>query len=89
MGRFSDLLNEEFILGSDNVRLVEEDPSCLPEILERQRARGLGPARALRAHQRRERAAEREDGGPGVLGWLGAASVGLLAGFLLARDRDA
>ena len=48
--RFNEAMNEEFILGKNNVERVRNDPGALEEILHAQRARGFGSPRQLRQH---------------------------------------
>ena len=48
--RFNEGMNEEFILGKDNVERVRNDPGALEEVLHAQRARGFGSPRQLRQH---------------------------------------
>ena len=55
--RIRDGLNEEFIIGHDNVRRYEEDPDSLDEVLAAQHARGIGSARGLREYAQAEAAA--------------------------------
>lgn len=56
--RFNEAMNEEFILGKDNVERVRNDPGALEEILHAQRARGFGSPRQLRQHARKVRKLE-------------------------------
>lgn len=88
MGWLSDLLNEEFVIGPDNVQRFREDPSCLPEILEQQRSRGIGSPRGLREHRRAQQ--PQEPPRPGLiersLPVVAAIGLGLLAAKL-ASDR--
>jgi len=50
--RFNEAMNEEFILGKDNVERVRNDPGALEEVLHAQRARGFGSPRTQAARTR-------------------------------------
>lgn len=57
--RMRELLNQEFVIGPENVRRYNEDPDSLQDILREQRSRGLGSTAGLKQHAR-EIKAERE-----------------------------
>jgi hypothetical protein len=84
--RIRDSMNEEFVLGEDNVRRYREDPDSLDEILAEQHARGFGSERGLRefAQVRQQRS--------GLLDRVGQVAMmtglGLVAGHLWNESRD-
>ena len=83
--RIQDGLNEEFVIGRDNVRRYEEDPDSLDEILAGQRARGIGSARGLRECAR----AQQREGWLGRIGQVAMiAGLGVLAAHLWTDHRE-
>ena len=84
--RIQDGLNEEFVIGRDNVRRYEEDPDSRDRILAGQHARGIGSARGLREYARAQAdhgQAPQREGWPGRIGQLAMiAGLGALAAHL-------
>jgi hypothetical protein len=85
--KFSDAMNEEFILGERNIARYEADSSALEEILAEQRSRGFGSARALRRQVRPEQARQ-ERKALGLLDVIGVVGIGLAAASLLSDRKD-